>query len=124
MKVLLSIKPQYVEEILNGNKKYEYRKSIFKNTNVNTVVIYATKPVGKIVGEFTIDKVIEETPDNLWRKTKKYSGVSKVFYDSYFENRVRAFAIKIKEVREFTVPYDLKDYDDRINSAPQSYMYL
>ena len=31
MKVLLSIKPEFAEKIFNGTKKYEFRKSIFKN---------------------------------------------------------------------------------------------
>ena len=44
MKVLLSIKPEFVEAIFSGEKLYEYRKAIFKK-NVTTVVIYATKPV-------------------------------------------------------------------------------
>lgn len=30
MEVLLSIIPRFVEEIINGNKKYEFRKKVFK----------------------------------------------------------------------------------------------
>ena len=41
MKVLLSIKPEFVREIFAGNKKYEYRKAIFTK-NVNQVVVYST----------------------------------------------------------------------------------
>ncbi len=43
MNVLLSIRPKYVEEIIKGNKRYEFRKSIFKK-NVEEVWIYATSP--------------------------------------------------------------------------------
>ena len=84
MKVLLSIKPQFVDEIFNGNKRYEYRKSIFRNPNVRSIIIYATMPVGKIVGEFDIEEILEEHPKTLWEKTKKYSGVSEEFYNHYF----------------------------------------
>ena len=31
MKVLLSIKPEFAEKILNGTKRFEFRKGIFKN---------------------------------------------------------------------------------------------
>ena len=55
MKVLLSIKPEFVNEMVLGNKKFEYRKSIFKRADVTDVVVYATKPYGKVVGEFKID---------------------------------------------------------------------
>jgi len=46
MNVLLSIRPKYVEEIIKGNKRYEFRKSIFKK-NVEEVWIYATSPTKK-----------------------------------------------------------------------------
>lgn len=35
MKVLLSIKPEYVEKILDGTKKFEFRKGIFKTQMLN-----------------------------------------------------------------------------------------
>ena len=54
MKVLLSIKPEFVQEIFTGKKKYEYRKAIFTRS-VDKVVVYSTKPVGMIVGEFTVE---------------------------------------------------------------------
>ena len=37
MRVLLSIKPDFVNEIIKGNKKYEYRKKIFRK-DVNSIV--------------------------------------------------------------------------------------
>ena len=41
MNVLLSIKPKYANQILNGNKRYEFRKSVFKNRNLDVVYIYS-----------------------------------------------------------------------------------
>ena len=58
MKILLSIKPEFVEEIFSGRKKFEYRKAIFTNKKVTSVIVYSTMPVGKIVGEFTIEEVL------------------------------------------------------------------
>lgn len=57
MKVLLSIKPEFVQEIFTGKKKYEYRKVIFTRS-VDKVVVYSTKPVGMIVGEFTVENIL------------------------------------------------------------------
>ena len=57
MKVLLSIKPEFVQEIFTGKKKYEYRKAIFTRS-VDKVVVYSTKPVGMIVGEFTVENIL------------------------------------------------------------------
>lgn len=44
MRILLSIKPEYVYKILDGTKKFEYRRTVFKNKNVDSMVIYATLP--------------------------------------------------------------------------------
>ena len=60
MKVLLSIKPEFVQEIFTGKKKYEYRKAIFTRS-VDKVVVYSTKPVGMIVGEFTVENILNDT---------------------------------------------------------------
>lgn len=122
MKALLSIKPEFVNEIINGHKKFEYRKKIFKK-DVDTVVIYASMPVGKIVGEFTIDKIINKSPNEVWAETKEYSGISFEFFTDYFEGREEAYAIQIKEFHKYDVPID--PYEELNNFVPpQSFRYL
>jgi len=122
MKVLLSIKPQFAVKIFDGTKKFEFRKSIFKNSKINTVVVYASSPTQKVIGEFTFDEIIEENPEVLWEKTKNHSGISKEFFDEYFLNRDKAFAIRVKETNQYEIPMDLIDFD--LNFAPQSFVYL
>ena len=122
MKVLLSIKPQFAIKIFDGTKKFEFRKSVFKNSNINTVVVYASAPMQKVIGEFTIAEIMEEEPEALWELTKGHSGVTKDFFDEYFFNRDRAFAIKVKEITRYKEPKDLIDFE--LNFAPQSFVYL
>lgn len=123
MKVLLSIKPQFVEEIFNGSKKFEYRKSIFKRSNIKSIVVYSTMPVGKIIGEFVIEEILEEHPKSLWVKTKKYSGISEEFYNNYFMGRDKGYAIKIKSLHKYNEPRCPHEmYDDF--TAPQSFKYV
>ena len=122
MKVLLSIKPQFAVKIFDGTKKFEFRKSIFKNSTVDTVVVYASSPMRKVIGEFTIDKILEEKPSVLWEMTYQYSGITKEYFDAYFLNRDRAFAIKIKDTIRYPEPKDLIDFN--LNFAPQSFVYL
>lgn len=123
MKVLLSIKPEFAEKILDGTKKFEFRKGIFKNSEITTVVIYATMPVGKVVGQFSIDEILTNDPESLWIKTKRYAGISKKFFDSYYSGRDRAYAIKVGQVERFEVPLPLSSLGDGIK-APQSFLYL
>jgi predicted transcriptional regulator len=58
------------------------------------VVVYATKPVGKVIGEFTVSDVHSDSPARLWSRTKAHSGISRVFFDEYFEGREKGFAIE------------------------------
>ncbi len=124
MKILLSIKPEYAQKIFNGQKKYEYRKRLFKNNGINSIVVYVTKPVGKVIGEFEIEEVLEDNPMVIWEKTKKYSGLSKKDYMKYFEGNEKGFAISIKNATVYKKPLDLKELSSTIKSAPQSFMYI
>ena len=119
MKVLLSIKPKFVESIIKGNKKYEYRKAIFKK-NVDTVVIYKTTPFCKIIGEFEIDGILYDTPENIWQITQEFAGITQDYFDKYFYNRKIAYAIKIGNIKQYELePKDIiKQFKD-----PQSFMY-
>ena len=122
MKVLLSIKPEYVDKIISGEKKFEYRKRIFKE-KVDTVVVYSTMPVGKIVGEFKIEEIINDTPDNIWSLTSHHSGVSEVFFMEYFDKCSEGFALKIKDIELYNTPIDPKKRKMHF-TPPQSFMYV
>src|SRR5690554_6445974 len=69
--IILSIKPQYFEKILDGTKKYEYRTRIPKN-NIYKIIIYSSYPVKKIIAEVGVLKVLKLTPEELWEATKDY----------------------------------------------------
>lgn len=94
MKVLLSIKPEFVEEIILGNKKFEYRKSIFKRKDISSIVVYATKPYGKVVGEFEIEDILVDNPYNIWKQTKEFSGISKSNFNEYFKGKQKDLLFK------------------------------
>ncbi len=122
MKVLLSIKPEFAFKIFDGEKKFEFRKVIFKNPDIRTVVVYASSPVQQVIGEFEIDDILSSTPNEIWELTKKYSGISEIYFHEYFENRLVAHAIKIKNTKRYKKPMSLKD--DFNVLPPQSYLYL
>lgn len=123
MQVLLSIKPEFVERIFAGEKRFEYRKAIFRRSDVEKVIIYSTLPEGKIVGEFFIDHILTDTPQAIWKKTKTKSGINKEFFDQYFDGKSEAHAIKIGNVRKYDIPFKLDEMKSKV-SAPQSFMYL
>ena len=78
---LFSICPEYVEKIFNGTKKFEYRKQP-NRIPISKILIYETAPIMKIVGEAEVEKVLVDTPEVIWEKTKEYPGINKKFYHS------------------------------------------
>ena len=122
MKVLLSIKPEFVEKIFAGTKKYEFRKSLFSRSDVKIVVIYASAPIKRVVGEFEIDDILSEDVNTIWERTKMHSGISREFYNTYFKNRKTANAIQIGHLIRYEETRPLSDYN--INQAPQSFCYI
>jgi len=122
MRVLLSIKPEFAKKIFEGTKKFEFRRSVFKNKNVKTVVVYASSPVQKVIGEFEIETILNDNLQQLWDLTKDYSGITENFFFDYFQNKEKGYAIKIKKTKKYKKSLSLKD--DFNASPPQSFMYL
>jgi predicted transcriptional regulator len=123
MKVLLSIKPEYVEKIFSGEKRFEYRKAIFRRSDIRTIVIYATMPIGMIVGEFRVAGVIKSRPQELWDKTALFSGISREKFQAYFDGRNSGYAICIGSLVKYSKridPFEL--YPSFI--PPQSFRYV
>ena len=123
MNVLLSIKPQYVKEILEGRKKYEFRKAIYKTQNVKNIYIYSSAPEQKIVAKFTPTKVIEDSPEKLWQKYKKTAGINQKDFFEYFAGKSSGYAIAIDSLQVFKEPINPSDVLDNF-TPPQSFRYV
>ena len=121
--VLLSIKPEFVEKIFSGLKRYEFRRVIFKSKSVNKVVVYASHPVQRVVGEFEVDGILALSRNQLWQQTKQFSGIAKTYFDEYFADKEMAYAIKIKSAKRYARPMTL-EYLCPSARPPQSFMYL
>ena len=117
--IVISIYPEYVEKIINGIKKYEYRTRAAKQ-DVNKIIIYETLPVKKIVAEVEIVEVLVMEPNDLWNETKNFSGITKEFFDKYFKNKKVAYAYRLGNVND--KPKELVEFG--LKSAPQSYVYV
>lgn len=118
MNAIISIKPQFVEQIAAGRKTYEYRKSVFKE-EVDKVYIYATAPVSKIIGEFRPIDILKGKPMDIWKQTKEFSGVNEQFFKQYYKGRDIAYAIVIKNLHMYEKGVDLPNG----MHAPQSFCY-
>lgn len=122
MKIILSIKPEFVEKIFNGTKKFEFRRQLFKNNNVTSVIIYASAPTSKVVGEFEIEEIIFKDIDSLWEFTSEYSGISEAFFSAYFNGKSMGYAIRVKNPQLYESELCIKSVYG-VN-PPQSFAYV
>lgn len=120
-KLLMSINPQHVNNILAGTKRFEYRKTKCKE-DVDSIIIYSTSPVMQIVAEVEVTGIIQDSPQTVWTKTSSASGIDKDFFDSYYSGRDTAVAYALGKVKRFKKPRQLSDFG--LKSAPQSYVYI
>ena len=120
MKILLSVKPEYIDKIFAGSKTFEYRRKLPQKT-ISSIILYATDPVQQIVGEVEVIGTISASPSALWEQTKHSAGISRAKYRDYFRKCKNANAFILGTVTKYHPPKELSDYG--INSAPQSFQY-
>ena len=59
--ILLFIKPEYVSRILEGSKRFEFRRSVAKRKE-ERILIYSTAPVKKVVTLVEVTDMRQEFP--------------------------------------------------------------
>ena len=119
--ILLSIKPEYTNRILEGSKKYEFRRSVAKR-KVDRILIYSTAPEMRVVAMVEVLGVVQDSPKNLWQKTQAKAGISRPKFMNYFANRPVAYAYRLGTLKKFAKPKTLAEYG--VTAAPQSFVYI
>lgn len=114
---LMSIKPKYAELILAGKKTVEIRKTRINACQGDTIVIYATKPKGRIVGYFTIEEVLWTETDKLWKSIGHCTCLSHDEYTKYAAEKKMMCGISISSA----VAVDGTPMEQMRMRVPQSY---
>lgn len=119
---LLSIHPKYAERLLIGSKGVELRKTKIYN-NVEYIVIYSTSPVKKVVGYFSIARIVINSPSVIWSQYQEIAGIDQDDFYTYFERSSKAVAIEVAQIYPLTVPVPLSILGNKLK-PPQSFQYL
>jgi len=119
--ILLSVKPEYANKILSGEKRYEYRKMIPK-LEIGEILFYSTVPEKKVVAKVKVTNMLVGAPSDIWNETKEYAGISESGYFHYFNSRGTAYAYVLGRVEKYNPPKELSDFN--INTPPQSFVYI
>lgn len=120
--VLISIKPQFVEMILAGEKVFEFRR-VWAKSEPNMMVIYSSSPVQRIVAIARIKNVHKASTSSLWNLTKGRGGVSRQLLREYFSGNKTGYAIEIEDIKLAKTLIDPKILFVGFR-PPQSFQYL
>lgn len=119
---VMSIRSVFAEAILDGRKGVEFRKRPLA-PDVTTVLIYATVPVGRVIGAFEVAGQEIASPTQLWERHKRHAGIARAAYREYYRGKRSAVGIVISDARRLARPLTLSELDPAL-VAPQSFAYL
>lgn len=101
-RILISIKSEYAQKIVSGEKRVEIRKQFSMKWSGCRVSIYASGQKHSIVGEAFIKNVVYDKPENVWEKFHNQIGCTKEEFDKYTESKSEVYAV----VLENAIPYE------------------
>jgi predicted transcriptional regulator len=118
----MSIHPEYADAIFSGRKLVELRKRAIAS-DVSTVLVYATSPVQRIIGEFRVAAVVSAPPQELWPRVCDIAAITKRDFDAYYGASNKAVGIMVASTRLFPVAVALDDLEPAL-PVPQSFTYV
>ncbi len=123
--VVVSIKPEFTQAIATGRKTVELRRKFPTVAPGMWLVVYATHPVGAVVGIASIKGVDRRPPSDLWEVHQDSAGVTKPFFDEYFHGCDEGHAVELGEWRPLE-PTSVAKMNTILPGfrPPQSYRYL
>ncbi len=119
---LMAIQPRFATAILDGSKSVEFRKRPLA-ADIRRVLIYTTRPVGSVEGEYDVVGQVVGTPDELWQRFAAVAGMGRSEFFDYFVGSAKAVGIVIGHFERYEQPRLLEDVDPG-SRPPQSVKYL
>lgn len=123
--LLLSVRPQFAESILDGSKTAEIRRQRPDVRRGTLVIIYATRPTGAIVGTARISDMLEGNPAEVWEQHRTRININKEDYDSYLEGVSMTYVLLLERVQRLVPMLTLEQMRAATDfQPPQSYRYI
>lgn len=123
--VVLSIRPQYSEKIIEGRKTVELRRRFPVSAPEGTIAyIYSTSPVMAMVGEVEIGAVEKLPIAKIWSEYEDQAFISRLDFERYFDGLSEGFVLRFRNARPFSTPLPLAELRRRFSfEPPQSFLY-
>jgi len=122
--IIISIKPKYVDLIFAGCKRVELRKRGAWISPGTRILIYATLPLGALVGEARVCFRELLPIDVLWERHGAQAAIERKSFGAYYSGADEGIALGLQLVTRYPEPVSL----DALRAAgdgfrpPQSYM--
>jgi predicted transcriptional regulator len=123
--LVLSIKPEHANNIINGKKRVEIRRSFSTRWQNSKALLYSSSPQKHFVGEAIIGEVQSAAPQMIWDTWNTEIGCSSEEYFSYCKGSEKVYAVVFSEVNRFMHSIPKIQLETLIScelNAPQSYL--
>ena len=126
LELLISIRPEYADNIVEGVKTVEFRRRFPPEHRVRgaTVWIYSTSPVREVIGTAIVMSVERMSTSALWRAYGEQGAVSRCVFEDYFSGVSEGHAIRLGGVRRLSMPVDAARLEALDFATPQSYRFV
>lgn len=124
--LLFSIRPQFADAIMRGEKRFELRRRRPKIEPGGRVIVYSSTPIRALIGSFVVPTITVESLESLWKHVANGSCVSRDDFLAYFDGLKSGVAIAIAEPNLFPDPIPLAELRRLWPGfhPPQSFQYL
>lgn len=119
---LMSIKPQFAFRLLSGEKRVEFRRRSTAK-KITHIVVYATQPVGAVVGVLEIESLAEGTPRALWQEFSDVGGIGQTDFFEYFSGAMTGVAYVVGKAWSCIEAHELGE-SGLPKVPPQAVQYL
>jgi predicted transcriptional regulator len=124
--VLVSLHPRFAKAIAEGTKRVELRRLFPRVPPGTLLVVYATMPVGAVIGFAAIVRILRGSPSELWEAVSIKAGLPFDEFMAYFEGCDQGFGVEIGPYTPLAAPVPLSALRERLPSfrPPQSFRYV
>jgi predicted transcriptional regulator len=123
--LLLSVRPPFAKAILSGTKTAEVRRQRPSVALGALVIIYATKPIGAIVGTARISEISSGGAEEMWQDHSVKVGISREEFDDYLDGANSAYILEITKVQHLVPLLTLEQMRAAADfQPPQGYRYI
>ena len=121
---LISIRPEYVQAMIEGRKRVEFRRRNLRLAPNSRLWIYSTLPTAAVTAVATVTGVDSGTVNAIWRRHGKRGSIGRSDFDKYFLGVDQAFAIEIKCISVLTNGIGLSSLRTAVDGfqPPQTYL--